>query len=242
LRQLQNKREDDVHTPSARHQANLISSSELRTIAQTPLPLNVFGASIEEANRLELFVKEVVDYRQSITELQQRSKQLHNDPAMNNVNNGDRSSDATNSMSDGSEVFGSVTKEDIELVTTGCVMDLKSVDDKKYRTRYCWVPETLDTFCWTRGTERNENKFKSIPLSNFEEAIREPPSCGYKSNNKTNNPYLYFTLKSSDSNGSKHKNDSMDLKTATLSECEKWVHALRELLKTCTLKIEKLRM
>jgi len=92
LRQLQNKREDDVHTPSARHQANLISSSELRTIAQTPLPLNVFGASIEEANRLELFVKEVVDYRQSITDLQQRSKQLHNDPAMNNVNNGDRSS------------------------------------------------------------------------------------------------------------------------------------------------------
>ena len=156
MRQLQNKREDDVHTPSARHQANLISSSELRTIAQTPLPLNVFGASIEEANRLELFVKEVVDYRQSITDLQQRSKQLHNDPAMNNVNNGDRSSDATNSVSDGSEVFGSVTKEDIELVTTGCVMDLKSVDDKKYRTRYCWVPETLDTFCWTRGTLKIE--------------------------------------------------------------------------------------
>ena len=92
------------------------------------------------------------------------------------------------------------------------------------------------------GTERNENKFKSIPLSNFEEALREPPSCGYKSNNKTNNPYLYFTLKASDSNkgsNSKHKNDSMDFKTTTSSECEKWVHALRELLKTCTLKIEK---
>ena len=31
----------------------------------------------------------------------------------------------------------------------------------------------------------------------------------------------------------------MDFKTTTSSECEKWVHALRELLKTCTLKIEK---
>ena len=26
----------------------------------------------------------------------------------------------------------------------------------------------------------------------------------------------------------------MDFKTTTSSECEKWVHALRELLKTCT--------
>ena len=97
------------------------------------------------------------------------------------------------------------------------------------------VPETLDMFCWTRGVKRNDGKYKSIPLSTIFRCIREIPQHGY--DRKLNNPYLYFTLESND----KGKRNNMDFKTVISSDCEKWVQALRALLKTSNCNRQRIR-
>ncbi len=69
--------------------------------------------------------------------------------------------------------------------------------------------------------------------------LRQPPSVGYNPK-KSTNPYLFFTLDSltsfqnRSSSGKKSKSDphSMDFKTDATSDCEQWVQALRDLLKT----------
>ena len=132
LRQLMAKRNsNNIQTPSARHQANLVSRKDLSVISATPLTNNVFGSSIVQVLALEKFVQEVHDYRNAVKDLQKLSKDLHNDPALHT------GSDTI--PLDGSDVFGAITEDDIDLVTLGSVLDIKSTDDKKYRTRYCWV-------------------------------------------------------------------------------------------------------
>ena len=116
------------------------------------MPPNVFGAGIEELRRLETFVNEVSSYRRAVSELNELSRTMHMDPALVSTGgggggerNGERSGggDGEDSGSgnelDGSEIFRAISEEDITFVTTGGILDLKSIDDKKYRTRYCWV-------------------------------------------------------------------------------------------------------
>jgi hypothetical protein len=139
LRELMAQKNNDqsVYTPSARRQANLISVSDLNLIKLTPLPDNIFGCSIDKLRCLELFVKEVKDYRLAVTEMQQRSRKLHMDPALGETNQ-------KNGVLDGSTLFGDLTDEDIDFVTTGGILHIKSIDDKKYRTRYCWVRKYIN--------------------------------------------------------------------------------------------------
>ena len=214
------------------------------------MPPNVFGAGIEELRRLETFVNEVSSYRRAVSELNELSRTMHMDPALVSTGgggggerNGERSGggDGEDSGSgnelDGSEIFRAISEEDITFVTTGGILDLKSIDDKKYRTRYCWVLETLDMFCWTRGTKRNESKYKMIPLSTIHRILRQPPHVGYQPS-KENNPYLYYTLESKD----KGRKNSMDFKTSHVDDCEMWVQSLRGLLKASIGNRRRVRM
>ena len=83
-------------------------------------------------------MKEVKDYRRAVSDLQELSRVLHQDPAtLVNTN-----SEYDHDVLDGSVMFGNLTDEDIDYVTTGGILHIKSIDDKKYRTRYCWVMQT----------------------------------------------------------------------------------------------------
>ena len=115
--------------------------SDLKVIEASPLPPSVFGCSIDQTKALEVFVKEVKDYRRAVSDLQELSRVLHQDPAtLVNTN-----SEYDHDVLDGSVMFGNLTDEDIDYVTTGGILHIKSIDDKKYRTRYCWVMQTAPT-------------------------------------------------------------------------------------------------
>ena len=228
LRQLMSKREADVSTPSARHQANILSSSELSEIALTPLPASVFGVAILELRSLERFRGEVSRYRTAVSDLHDMNKQSRVDQ----LGSDSVTSHNASGRSRTSSLFESITAEDVQHVTTGGELDIKSTDGKSYRRRYVWVPDTLDCICWCRGDCKNENKFKSLSLSLLTETRRAPPIYGYDTN--ANNPYIYFSLLAVGKSGTQNHKHSMDFKTQNGSDCERWVQALRVLLQTAS--------
>ena len=250
LRKLMAKRRD-INTPSARHQAEVLTSAELVRIAAAPLPPSVFGASIPDLRRLEMFAAEVVQYRDAVSNLNAASRRLQMDPIGGPPGGGVGSAGAKSSGGGGGDggrgntgggggggdgsLFAGLSEEGVHHVTEGGVLHLKNCDDKKYRMRFVWVPDTLDAICWTRGTAKNEHKHKTVSLGSFTAGERGPPQLGYDAKDKDTNPYLYFTLRSRvGSNAKDRLKHSMDFKTDASSSCEKWVVSLRALLETAS--------
>ncbi len=208
LRQLM-KPKSYVATPSARHQQSMVSNYELEKFEGDVVCASPFSApSIEAVLKLEEFVEEVRVYKETLESM------------------GNLASIASTSEGNGKSVaekFANVSKSDVDLVTNGACVEIKGVDQTKYRSRYIWVPETLDGLCWNRGDKKNTHKYKIVDLISLSKCERGPPEKGFI---KGSDPYLFLSL-----NGrNKDRSASMDFKFKKGSTCEEWTKALRDLL------------
>ena len=66
------------------------------------------------------------------------------------------------------------------VISTGMVLGKKFVGEKSYQSkRFLWVDPNANALCWSKGTTKNEDKYKFMPL---EEAIAVLPGIPTKFN------------------------------------------------------------
>ena len=148
-----------VATPSARHQQSMVSNYELEKLEGDVVCASPFSApSITAVLQLEEFVEQVHVYKEALQ-------------SMGVIGSMTASKESETSVA---EKFANVSESDVNLVTTGACVEIKGVDQTKYRKRYVWVPETLDGLCWNRGDKRNTHKYKIVELIALSKCERGP--------------------------------------------------------------------